>query len=405
MSNSIFKLVKHRIKLLVMPITKLFTFAFPKNKKLILFSAWFGQKYNDSPKYLFDYLLENSEYKVVWQTANKALFRDMKEKGLPVVFRNSLSGLFCQLRAKMYVSSVEFADFNRYLMANCILFDIDHGFPIKQSGHEIPTLDKQYLQMETAMRRKVKLYKTASSRFVKDTVCRYSNTRPEDVVFCNKPRTDVFFDSNLRSGVNTCVDELKKGYKAIVYMPTHRSEGQIRLDINSIFNLKNLQQFCEEHDCVFLIKKHFYHRNEEEDLSSYSRIFDITKEDIEPQTLLFQADVLISDYSAAYIDYLLLDRPILFYTFDYQSFTKFERSLYLKFEDNHSGFRVFNFEDLIAKLSIVCSDWKDDEHSLGRREIKDMYFDSRLKLGHCREEIKTIIDALMQGNYKPEWRD
>ncbi len=397
----LFKSLKLRCILIIKDILSII----PKDSNLIVFSAWFGEKFFDSPRYLFEYLLENSDYKVFWQTKNKDLYVDLKRRGIPAVYRYSFTGILMQIRAKMLVSTVEFSDFNKYLISNSILFDLDHGFPIKQSGHEMPLFDDNSQRIEKVLRYKVSLYKTASSKFVRDIICRTSKVDLSHIVLCNKTRTDVLFDKLLRDGNNTFVDSIIKGKKAIVYMPTHRSSGQIVMSMRNILNLDLLQRFCEEHDCFFLIKKHYYHRNELEDFSSYPNIFDITQYDIEPQTLLYQSDVLISDYSAAYIDYLLLDRPLLFYTYDYEYFIEHERNLYLRFEDNDSGFRAFCFDELIRYLKLICVDWTDSTHSLGREKIRNLYFDHSLNIGHSREETKKIIDELMSGKYVSRWED
>lgn len=86
----------------------------PKDKRLIMFSAWFGQKYLDSPMYMYEYFLELGTYKVYWYTRNKDLYVSLLKQGKPVVYAYSLRGTWKQIRAIMLVSSVQLMDYSLY---------------------------------------------------------------------------------------------------------------------------------------------------------------------------------------------------------------------------------------------------------------------------------------------------
>lgn len=375
--------------------------AVPKDKQLILFSAWFGKKYLDSSRYMYEYFLKNkSNYRAVWYTKDKSLYNQLKKENKPVVYGHSIKGVWMQVRAIMLVSSVEFYDYNIYLISNCILLDLNHGFPVKQSGFEIKSYKTSAQKFDKLLRWRVKLYKTVSSKFVKNIMSKAIQLPSNRLLFCNKPRIDSFYDADLRAGNNIIVEKLKEGRKAIVYMPTHRMAGKNPIDVSKIFNLDEIQSFCEKNNSVFLIKKHYYHSKEIIDLDNFSRIFDITRENLEVQTLLYQADVLISDYSAAYIDFLVLDRPIIFYLYDYDEFTKKERGLYVKFEDNNAGYKAYDKYDVVKALNSICYDWRDAKHAEGREKMKNLYFDSSFSPGKTRENIGHIIDELISGTYE-----
>lgn len=397
-----FRTILHYCKRAAILFNKIVLAIIPKNKKLILFSAWFGKKYADSSMYMYEYLLK-SKYRCCWYTLDKTIYKELIDKKMPVVHGKSLRGIWLQLRAKMLVSSVQFADFNPLFLTRCIYLDLDHGFPIKQSGFEMKGTTKKAISYFNLLKFGICYYATASSKFVKDIVQRCWELPINSIVKCNKPRTDVFYDKQLRYGKNEIVEDIKKGRKAIVYMPTQRSCGQVTINIEEIFNLGKLNDFCVKNNLVFIIKKHFYHRNEIIDLNNYSNIFDITNNDIETQTLLYQTDLLISDYSACYIDYLLLGRPIILYAYDLQNFLKNERELYLSFEDNNCGFKASSFEQIFSQLtSIVNNNW-DDGLSKGRKSIRELYFSNNLRIGYAREEIAQIMGELIAKKYDPKW--
>lgn len=394
----------HTFRLFFLLLIKKIISLVPKKKGLILFSAWFGKKFIDSPMFVYEFFLENNCYSPVWFTRNKELYLSLLKQHKPTVYAYSLQGIWLQIRAQMLISSVQFADFNQYLLSNCIFLDLDHGFPIKQSGFDIPNTSKKSVNYVLSLRTGIEYYMSASSIDVMMIISKAFRIDKEHIVLCNKARTDVFFDYSLRSGLNSIVDKYKNGNKAIVYMPTHRSEGSEIISVEKILDLKRIQEICMNHNAVFLIKKHFYHMNERENLEMYSRIFDISNEDIEPETLLYQADMLITDYSACYIDYLLLNRPVVFFVYDYEDFIINEREMYFDFEDNTCGFRPKTADELCESIEQICIDkWIDFRHEVDRAKVRNRYFDSKLKLGKSREHIKIVIDDLIESKFETNW--
>jgi len=386
-------------------ILKIVLSIIPKEDNLILFSAWFGQKYADNCRFQYEYMLDKGIGNVYWYTRNIEIYRGLKAKNMPVVYSKSIKGFWKQLRAKILVSSVQFADFNNYLLTNCIYFDLDHGFALKQIAFAQPDSDKKWCDRQMLLRKHIDYYMTGSSEFCKDKIHECYRIAPNKIAFCNKPRIDVFFDKRMQRGINEYVDEIKNGRKAIIWMPTHRSCGNVPIDTKKIFNLDFIQALCEKNNCVFIIKKHFYHQNEEIDTRCYPNIFDLSScDNIDSQVLLSQADVLISDYSSCYIDYLVLDRPILLYAYDYDDFVKHERGLYVPFSNNGAGQFIKTSKELDKALERICLDWYDSEYAPGRKKARLRYFDESLIMGEARLQVANILKELLSGVYKSKWQ-
>ena len=383
-------------------LLKYLLYIIPKDSKLVLFSAWFGNKYADSPMYVYDYMVKNqSELTPVWYTRNKEVFYQLKKEGLPVVYSKSLKGIWTHLRAKVLVTAIQLFDLCPYLLTNCTVFDLDHGFQLKNG----PALSSQQLSYRRLLRINIKYYMSASSYFCMRIVRDYFEVPESNIVLINKPRIDTFYDESLRKNNNVIVDQIKSGRRAIVWMPSHRSDGEKPIDTSSLLDLNRIQLLCEKYNAVFLVKKHFYHRTEVSHFEDYPNIFDITTEQIETQTLLFQADLLISDYSSCYIDYLVLDRPIVLYLYDNEDYLRNERNISVKFEDNHCGFKVYDKSELCEKLSILCKEWKDDLHSNGRKQLKELFIDNSIVLGQTRQDAYKAIKKLARGNDVEEWKE
>ena len=367
----------------------------PKQKRLVLCTAWFGQKYIDNTKYVYEYLLEHSDYKLCWMTNNRKIYDTLRKEGKPVAMFNSLKGYIKQVRAQAVFSTVQFSDYNQWLLTDTIFIDLGHGHPIKDPGKAF--LQEPLLSFQKFKLNNVHYYGIKASDFAKEKHQDVVPVDPSHIFISDFARNDVFIDASLREGKNQIVEDYKKGRKAIVYMPTHRSDGKDPMDLKRILPLDEIQNFCLKNNYVFIIKKHFYHRNEVMDLSQYNSIFDITNvDDIDPQVLLYQSDVLISDYSACYIDFLLLNRPLMFYQYDLNEYQKKERSIYIPFETLDIAPIAYSESDFIEKLSIACE--PEDRYESKRQEFTPHYFKNTTQ-GNGREKVKIILDQLMQKYY------
>lgn len=389
-------------RIIIIILKGLLTFI-PKDNKLILFSAWFGKKYADSSMYEYEYLLKNSDYKVFWYTRNLCIYNDLVSKGNPVLYSKTLKAIWYQIRAKVLVTAIQTDDFNPYFFRNCICIDLDHGFVIKQVGFKIPNISKRYIDFRHLLWRGMDFRLTAATDFNRKAIEDSFGVTKDCIIKCNKPRTDALFDKELQQGKNLYVEDIKKGRKAIVWMPTHRSSGSKPMNIEKLLDLSTIQRICEDNDMVFIIKKHFYHRGEKSNLINYPNIYDITQQEIDSQIILAQADALISDYSASYIEYLSLDRPILLYAFDLDDYLKTERGLYYTFDINTAGELVRTKEQLNESIARIASDWYDTQHAAGRKQARDLFFNDESTPGEYREAFKCILDELIKGTYKANW--
>jgi len=124
-----------------------------------------------------------------------------------------------------------------------------------------------------------------------------------------------------------------------------------------------------------LLKAHLYEKK-----NKFKKISNIksVKKDTDIQELLFISDILITDYSSVYCDYLLLDRPILFFTYDYEKFMKRGRGFYYDFKNIAPGPLIFTGKELIKAIKNIS-------------KIDEMYKTKRLK-------TRLIYHKFVDGN-------
>jgi CDP-glycerol glycerophosphotransferase (TagB/SpsB family) len=68
-------------------------------------------------------------------------------------------------------------------------------------------------------------------------------------------------------------------------------------------------------------------------------------------TVLYHSDVLITDYSSVWMDYLLLKRPIVFYSYD--DFVHDDAGVYYDVKDEHVGHFCYTEDELFALLKSI----------------------------------------------------
>jgi CDP-glycerol glycerophosphotransferase (TagB/SpsB family) len=197
--------------------------------------------------------------------------------------------------------------------------------------------------------------------------------RPASHIFISgQPRNDVFFDKDNYFQTKHAMKKAAKGRKIILYTPTHRREGEIPFPLEEQFDFRQLDAWCQKENADFVIKRHFYHKKDRVDLSMHKNIVDITNKSMDTQELLMDADILITDYSSTYIDYLLLDRPVIFYNFDYEDYLSQDREMYYPYEEVTPGFKAETFQQLMEELTRVMEG--KDHFEQEREDVRNLFY-------------------------------
>jgi len=214
---------------------------------------------------------------------------------------------------------------------------------------------------------------------------KYSNYK-----ILGSPRNDYLFKKdNLpkKRKILNC----SKNEKIIFYMPTYReymTKGYNQFIKNlgfEKFSLEDFNNFLKKEKIQFILKPHPVDNKiwkeifKEKDLSNFTLLTEekLRKNSIELYQLLAISDMLITDYSSVYIDYLLTDKPIVFIPTDLETYTK-ERTLLLQ---------PYNFWSPGAK----CFSQKELEENIKEGIEKDPFKEQR-------ENIKRVFHKYTDGN-------
>lgn len=372
----------------------------PKNRNLYIFGAWFGQKYSDNSKALFETALKNNHIRSIWITKNPEIFHQLKEKNLPVAMSSSLIGIWVQCRAKVAVTCTGKDDFNSKLIGSAFHIELWHGVGGgKTIGFDDEVYRKQVDNMRGRYYRKIEKFPYRNSYFVctsnemKRVFMSAFRLPQNHYIMGGQPRNDLFFESQYNVKTFDTSELLKR--RVISYLPTHRKTGTEQIECSKLFDFKILNEFCKKNNCIFIIRKHFYHRDEIEDVSQFEFILDWSnRTNIDSNELLLVTDYLITDYSSVATDFLLLQRPVFYYCYDYDNYLETDRKMYWNYDDISPGPKVKNFEQLMNYIQKnICED--EDEFIEERKRVLSMFYgnQARKEVGNdIMQSIKDIVE-------------
>ena len=354
---------------------------FPRRKKIWIFGSWDGKKFADNSKYLFLYVYHKQpEITGVWLSRNKRIVADLRAHGYKAYYMHSLRGIFYSMWASCIIFSVGVSDVNLYTTKGTKSAQLWHGTPLKKlehpEGRQMPP-PRSYARrlIEEGLRPNknydVVIATSEESKQTMETV--FSDAR--EIAVTGYPRNDVLLSASWLSGLDAeYVRRIKREIDfqfLFLYLPTYRREGPRELDLFARygFEANTVNQTLRELSAILVIKRHLY--DAEADPNSggarFERIVTLSDEDLpDIYPLLRETAVLITDYSSVFFDYLLLDRPIVFASFDIQQYTKEDRELFYDYDQVTPGPKAKDWPDVLRLLKEAI---QNDTWSATRREV------------------------------------
>lgn len=181
--------------------------------------------------------------------------------------------------------------------------------------------------------------------------------------------------------------------KVIFYMPTFR-ESETKFF--EVMNLERFQTFLEQEHLLFCMKLHPFSKLQEVFLEKVRGTFQnflFLDTDSDPYVFLKRTDVLVTDYSSVFFDFLLLDRPIVFFDYDREEYLTQSRELYYDYEEMTSGEKSKTMDELILALKTACHPSKEyqKEYAVRRKQVREQVFDTPEELASPK-----LVEAVLQ---------
>ncbi|MFI8945302.1 CDP-glycerol glycerophosphotransferase family protein [Streptomyces sp. NPDC053750] len=341
----------------------------PLDENLAVFSAYWSRSVSCNPAAIDAALASLApQIRRVWAIRPEAV--DQVPAGVDYVRVGSREYWAAVARAKYLVNNVNFGD-GVVKREGQIHVQTHHGTPLKTMG-----LDQQKYPASTNMDFGALLkrcdrwdYSISSNRFsttVWERVYPASYTSLET----GYPRNDVL--------VNATSDDVRaarealglaEGTTALLYMPTHREYQR------GFVPRLNLERLAEQlgPDVTLLVRGHYFYGTSSRlaELRSAGRIMDVSDYPV-VERLYLASDGLITDYSSAMFDYANLDRPIVIFADDWETYSVV-RGTYFDVLQEPPGAVATTQEELTELLR--SGEWRAEPAAKARQRFRRRFCD------------------------------
>lgn len=173
-------------------------------------------------------------------------------------------------------------------------------------------------------------------------------------------------DSRLASDVNGW---LKEKRRIVLVTPTFRDSRATPIGLTRDV-VSMLDTFCDRHRVEFIFK---FHSLEMGGSQIRGRHLHQCSADSDLYPLMPMSSALITDYSSIYMDYLLLDKPVLFLVPDREQYVHDDREMQFDFDEMTPGPKLVTWRDAIDALT---DQWQHDTYADSRNRLKRLAFDN-----------------------------
>lgn len=354
-------------------------------KKRIIFATYRNDTMNGNFKYIHDEIeSRNSGYecKFLYEKFNKGV------KGIVTYFLH-------MMKATYYMATSEYFLIDDFYFPVYTVRKLRRGTEVAQVWHAcgafkkfgFSILDKNF-GADNSYVKYIPIHSNyshvlVSSKEVAKYYAEAFNMSEDNIDPIGIPRTDIFFNEKMKHDAMERVynkyPEIK-GKKIVLYAPTFRGNSQSDAKMDIAFDVEKVVNTLPE-GYVLALKMHPFVKdsiNIKNDrivnLSDYPAINDI----------LIMTDLLITDYSSIVFEYSLLERPMIFYADDLDSY-EHERDFYYPYESFVPGPIVKNTDELIEVLNSSNCDYEKI------RAFKNKFFDYTDGLASKRFVDKIIL--------------
>ena len=371
-----------------------------RKKNIWIFGAWNGQRFSDNSKYLFEHVSKSGDkIRAIWLTKNTKILTKLRGEGLECYLTNSFRGIYYSLKAKYIFVSCEKKDVNFLLVSGAILIHLWHGNPLKKIG-----LDDHYSAVNGFLYSKIIRYvfpmiyefnynyMVSNSKVFTPLMQSSYDLTINQILETGCPRNDVFYQPE-KDDYNLGLLKKFPEARLVYYLPTFRnSKNPENIFTQPDFENDMVEEFLENENIVLINKGHYVESNKRQSQSSqHSRIIHLKDSDITSDInfMLKDADALITDYSSAFFDFSLMERPIIFVAFDLEDYMSKSRELYFEYENAIAVPMANNWSEILFHLKHI---WKDSENRILLEKKNKLY--NKYRDAHNSQRVMNAILGL-----------
>lgn len=377
-----------KIRLYLNYITFIISYIIPKKKNRWIFGAWYGNRISDNPYALFNYVRENCpNIDALWICNNVS---DAEAMGIKAIKKNSWSAIWHCLTAEVAVMNQGYYDFgNLNWVKKSFKVQLWHGVPWKKIGEDTSDTKTGLLHRIShktfLWANKYDLY-IAPSEETRKVLKTAFLTDDNHILSVGQPRNEILMDSKRCSIIrDNLIKHIGNPEIIILYMPTFRDNSS---DVFSFSQMdKAITSLLAKYNAVVLEKQHYVTNTKHSYVEKNNeRIINVA--DFDTQELLATADILVTDYSSCFFDYIIRDKPVIHYVYDFDSYKNKDRGLYYNAEYVVAGSIIKTQEDLLLQIEKLLEGIIDESE---RRKLIRERFDTYESINNSRIIMDEII--------------
>lgn len=357
------------------------SFLAPSREGIWVYSADGGSRFVGNPKYAFRHAAnERDDVRAIWLSKNDDVVAMLRDAGYESYHARSPRGLLHALLAEYLFVSHSAGDATWWVTGGTDVVQLWHGVPIKKVGTHLDrewSLSGRFFFRLTGSNW---AYHVTTGEAVGPVVRDAYRQTDESILPVGYPRNDVLrgevedVELGVDSHVLATVRDLSRDHQVALYMPTWREwsdgvdHGGVPLD--DAVDFESLDASFAARDAYLVVKLHPRERLDV-DIEALGNVIELPA-DVDPYPLLEHVDVLVTDYSSIYVDFLLTDHPIVFYPYDlpiYQSHPGFE----FDYDTVTPGPTPSDFTDFQNALLDALDG--EDEYAGERATVRDRFID------------------------------
>lgn len=372
----------------------------PIEDQWILYQAFDGRGILCNPKAIFDNLRDREEFREylhIWVLDSMENHKDLitqyaKDPKVIFVERHSKEYMKYLAQAKYLINN---STFPAYFLKRegQIYINTWHGIPLKKMGYDME--DGNFAVANTMRNFLCADYLLSANEYQSKMywdAYKLKGIWQGTMIETGHARNDAFWKSDAESVYAELEKKgvyLKKGKKVILYAPTWKgtdfSKPREEVDEYLLF-IEKMKQNLPTDQYQILVKPHQQVFHAIEGQREIAKQF--VPADVDTNTLLSIVDLLITDYSSIYFDFLVTGRPILFYIPDLEEYED-TRGMY-SCAERLPGPAAKSIDEIASWILNIAE---------VRKQYKDVYDENRKWIlehedGHVCDRI---IDAIWHG--------
>lgn len=363
-------------------------------EKHILFESRDGKSFTDSPLAMYLYLFYSEQYKdysFYWSYTED--LEEQKEllpydNRVKFVKRNSNEYLECLTSCQYVINNSTFQAFYTK-KENQIYINTWHGTPLKKMGYDMP--DEVFGSKNVMRNLLMSDYFLSPNEYTSNIFRRaykLDGLYDGEILEHGYPRCDFTTSENVYEETITKLQKylnLDLNKKIILYTPTWKGnnfqtpENNVEQILQEIKYLQN--DLGNQYQILCKVHPFSYRQIKNSGLLDEFLIPDY----FDANQILSITDILITDYSSIFMDFLVTRKPIIFYCWDKESYSE-NRGMYLNdtYLPGPVVSTIFEVKDIIDNLDFYTDKYKDKYEKLMNRMCS-------MQTGNVTSEIVDYI--------------